>query len=96
MTVAQVSLSRILRTGVPFVESARASFISKMYISTTRVFSAAVPCYRLGQLHQLIKHEMPYCPNGLRETWKHIADIQKRQEREPDYQFVAELPPSQA
>jgi len=57
---------------------------------------AAVPCYRLGQLHRLIKHEMPYCPNGLRETWKHIADIQKRQEREPDYQFVAELPPSKA
>ncbi|MEE2708172.1 MAG: fatty acid desaturase [Gemmatimonadota bacterium] len=51
---------------------------------------AAVPCYKLGRLHRLIKHDMPWCPNGLRETWKHIAEIQERQECEPDYQFVAE------
>lgn len=44
---------------------------------------AAVPCYRLGRLHRLIKHEMPKCPNGLRETWKQISDIQDRQERDP-------------
>jgi fatty acid desaturase len=53
---------------------------------------AAVPCYRLGKLHRLIAHEMPWCPNGLRETWKHIAEILERQEREPEYQYVAELP----
>lgn len=53
---------------------------------------AAVPCYKLGQLHRLIKHEMPHCPKGLRETWAQIAEIQERQEREPDYQYVAELP----
>ncbi|MBN62078.1 MAG: hypothetical protein CME20_12040 [Gemmatimonadetes bacterium] len=53
---------------------------------------AAVPCYRLGKLHRMIAHEMPWCPNGLRETWKHIAEILERQEREPDYQYVAELP----
>ena len=53
---------------------------------------AAVPCYRLGKLHRLIKDEMPWCPNGLRETWKHIGEVMERQAREPEYQYVAELP----
>ncbi|MEE3258314.1 MAG: fatty acid desaturase [Candidatus Latescibacterota bacterium] len=53
---------------------------------------AAVPCYRLGQLHRLIQHEMPYCPRGLRETWRHIGEILQRQEREPGYYYTAELP----
>ncbi len=53
---------------------------------------AAVPCYRLGKLHRLIKPELPWCPNGLRETWKHIEEVMERQEREPEYQYVAELP----
>jgi len=53
---------------------------------------AAVPCYKLGKLHRLIKDDMPHCPNGLYETWTHINEIQKRQETEPDYQYVPELP----
>jgi fatty acid desaturase len=53
---------------------------------------AAVPCYKLGRLHRRVRHEMPHCPNGLWETWRHIVEIQERQEREPEYQFVAELP----
>lgn len=53
---------------------------------------AAVPCYRLGRLHRLIKHDMPKCPNGLRETWKQISDIQDRQKHDPSYQYIAELP----
>ena len=53
---------------------------------------AAVPCYKLGRLHRLIKHEMPHCPRGLRETWKQIAEIMDRQTREPNYQYIAELP----
>ena len=53
---------------------------------------AAVPCYRLGKLHRLIKHEMPYCPRGLRETWRHIGEILDRQQRDPDYYYSAELP----
>ena len=53
---------------------------------------AAVPCYRLGRLHRLIKHEMPLCTRGLYETWKQIIEIMDRQEVEPDYQFVVELP----
>ena len=53
---------------------------------------AAVPCYKLGRLHRLIKAEMPYCPRGLRKTWKQIHTILQRQERDPGYQYVPELP----
>jgi fatty acid desaturase len=53
---------------------------------------AAVPCYRLGKLHRRIKHDLPWCPNGLYKTWTHIAEIQRRQKENPDYQYVAELP----
>ena len=53
---------------------------------------AAVPCYRLGQLHRLIKADLPPCPNGLIRTWLEIAAIQKRQETEPEYQYQAPLP----
>ncbi len=53
---------------------------------------AAVPCYKLSRLHRLIKPEMPHCPNGLRETWKQIAEIQKQQERDPSYQYAPQLP----
>ena len=60
---------------------------------------AAVPCYHLPKLHRLIRHDMPPCPRGLYQTWKGIAAILRRQQREPAYQFVAELPcpaPAQA
>ena len=40
---------------------------------------AAVPCYNLGRLHRLIKHDLPPCPHGLAATWLEIAAIQKRQ-----------------
>lgn len=53
---------------------------------------AAVPCYNLGKLHALIKHDLPPCPHGLIETWKEIAAIQNRQEAEPGYQYAAPLP----
>ncbi|MBZ0299063.1 MAG: fatty acid desaturase [Anaerolineae bacterium] len=29
---------------------------------------AAVPCYNLGQLHTLIQHDLPHCPQGLVQT----------------------------
>ena len=58
---------------------------------------AAVPCYNLGKLHRLIKHELPYCPAGLYETWKEIITILKIQETNPEYQYTPELPvPSEA
>jgi fatty acid desaturase len=55
---------------------------------------AAVPCYNLGRLHRLIRHDMPHCPNGLIETWTQIVGIIKRQNREPDWCYVPELPGS--
>jgi fatty acid desaturase len=53
---------------------------------------AAVPCYKLGRLHRLIKDQMPECPRGLYATWKHIGEILERQKSEPGYQFEAKLP----
>jgi fatty acid desaturase len=53
---------------------------------------AAIPCYRLGKTHKLIKADLPYSTVGLRETWTQVARIRKRQKTDPEYQFIAELP----
>jgi len=53
---------------------------------------AAVPCYRLGKLHRLIRDDLPDCPNGLVATWRQIFEIQRRQQTDPDYQYTAKLP----
>jgi len=53
---------------------------------------AAVPCYKLGRLHRAIRHDLPPTPKGIVATWKEIADIQFRQKRDPDYQYIPSLP----
>lgn len=53
---------------------------------------AAVPCYKLGQLHSAIKHDLPHSPVGLVETWKTISAILKQQQADPTYQYAPELP----
>jgi len=53
---------------------------------------AAVPCYNLGRLHRLIKHDLPPCPQGLVATWKEIIGILKKQYADPEYQHEASLP----
>jgi fatty acid desaturase len=53
---------------------------------------AAVPCYNLGKLHRLIRHDLPPCPHGLVETWKEISAIQARQKTDPNYQHQAVIP----
>ncbi len=53
---------------------------------------AAVPCYRLGKLHEAIRVDLPYCPRGLVEAWKEIIEILRRQKVDPTYQYVAPLP----
>jgi fatty acid desaturase len=53
---------------------------------------AAVPCYRLGKLHKLIRHDLPPTPHGLVATWREIATIQKRQDEDPTYQHAPPLP----
>jgi len=57
---------------------------------------AAVPCYRLAELHALIEHDLPPCPRGLVATWRQIGAILQRQQADPTYQYRAELPPSSA
>lgn len=53
---------------------------------------AAVPCYRLSELHALIEADLPACPRGLFETWKQIGMILNRQKQDPMYQFSPVLP----
>ncbi|MFP6591716.1 MAG: fatty acid desaturase, partial [Candidatus Latescibacterota bacterium] len=55
---------------------------------------AAVPCYRLGRLHKAIRHDLPPTSVGLIATWREIFAIVERQETEPDYQYLPELPKS--
>lgn len=55
---------------------------------------AAVPCYRLTELHRLIKHELPACPHGLVATWREIAAILRIQRKDPSYQHIVSLPSS--
>ncbi len=53
---------------------------------------AAVPCYRLGRLHQAIKHDLPPSVVGLIATWREINATMQRQKVEPDYQYLPPLP----
>lgn len=53
---------------------------------------AAVPCYRLGRLHRLIRRDLPSCPAGIIATWKEIAAIQKIQATDPAYEHIAQIP----
>lgn len=54
---------------------------------------AAVPCYRLARLHQLIKADLPYCHRGLLSAWREIATTFARQRADPGYRFFADVPP---
>ncbi|MCJ8331087.1 MAG: fatty acid desaturase [Lentisphaeria bacterium] len=53
---------------------------------------AGVPCYKLGKLHRLIKDQMPPTPNGLLPAWREIAEILKKQEADPDFQYAPPIP----
>jgi fatty acid desaturase len=54
---------------------------------------AAVPCYNLGKLHELIKGDSPEPPCGLFAAWKGIIAILQMQRVNPAYQYVPDLPP---
>jgi fatty acid desaturase len=64
----------------------------QMNYHTEHHMYAAVPCYNLGKLHRLIKHDLPPCPAGLIAVWKQIASIQLLQEKDPSYQHRALIP----
>lgn len=53
---------------------------------------AGVPCYNLKKLHMAIKHELPYVPLGLIDTWFEIIGILWIQSKNPDYQYIPVLP----
>ena len=53
---------------------------------------AAVPFYHLAELHELVKADTPAPTRGVSGTWSQIIPIMRRQQREPGYQFVPELP----
>lgn len=64
----------------------------QMNYHTEHHMYAAVPCYNLGRLHALIKHDLPPCPTGLYAVWKEIASIQARQEADPLYRHQVSIP----
>lgn len=72
------------------------SFVSFLYwrmnYHTEHHMYPATPCYRLAELHELIKHDLPPTAHGLVAVWKEIAAIQAKQAIDPTYQHVAELP----
>ena len=53
---------------------------------------AAVPCYHLPELHQLVKDDTPVPCRGVIGTWLKVIPILRRQQREPEYMFLPELP----
>jgi fatty acid desaturase len=53
---------------------------------------AAVPCYNLAKLHEIIKSDLPPCPDGLLQTWKQLGMILRRQKLDSAYQHVPQLP----
>jgi len=68
----------------------------QMNYHTEHHMYAAVPCYQLGRLHQLIREDLPPCPDGLVAVWREILAILARQAADPGYQHVAPLPPPRA
>jgi fatty acid desaturase len=53
---------------------------------------AAVPCYNLKRLHELIREDLPPSHRGLISVWKEILSIQERQKADPTYQYRQPLP----
>jgi fatty acid desaturase len=64
----------------------------QMNYHTEHHMYAAVPCYRLGRLHRLVRHDLPPTPHGIIAVWREITAILRRQARDPHYQHVPVLP----
>ena len=54
---------------------------------------AGVPCYNLKKLSQIIADDMPQ-PRTLLDAWREMLEIQKKQMKDPTYQFDTPLPAS--
>jgi fatty acid desaturase len=57
---------------------------------------AAVPCYRLAELHRMIRADLPRCHNGLLSAWREIAATFTRQDAERGYRYIVEVPERRA
>jgi fatty acid desaturase len=55
---------------------------------------AAVPFYNLRKLHQAMAHNTAEPPKGWIGGWKRILSIQREQGKNPEFCFVATLPPT--
>jgi len=53
---------------------------------------AAVPCYRLPRLHQMVAADMP-TPRTLIGAWREMRETWRRQLADSSYQFDTPLPP---
>ncbi len=53
---------------------------------------AAVPCYNLSKLHQLVRTGLAACSHGLFQGWKQFTVVLGRQKLDPACKFFPELP----
>lgn len=67
-----------------------------MNFHTEHHMYAAVPCYRLGRLHRLIRHDLPPTPHGFAAVWREIAAIMARMSGDPGYRHRPPLPSAPA
>ena len=63
-----------------------------MNLHTEHHMYAAVPCYRLAELHAAIKHDAAVPPDGLAAVWRVIADALAKQAVDPTYTQPVQLP----
>ena len=54
----------------------------------------AVPFFNLPKLRKAIENDVPPAPHGLWATWQQMLQIHRRQQADPTYAFVPELPQS--
>jgi fatty acid desaturase len=52
----------------------------------------AVPFYNLPRLRKAIEHDLPKAHHGLWPLWKELLEIHRRQQSDPNYAVVPELP----
>lgn len=56
---------------------------------------AAVPCYNLRRLHEVVAEDMPE-PRSLLGAWREMRETWQRQKSDPDYAFDTPLPVSKS
>ena len=52
----------------------------------------SVPFFNLPKLRKAIEHEMPPATRGLWETWAHMLEVRRKQQADPSWFYVPELP----